>query len=180
MSDGKKKLFGGYETWPPDIITESETEYLKNATCVLETTKGTIKIRLFPEKAPLHSANFVKLIQDGFYDGLTFHRVIPGFMSQGGDPTGDGTGGPGYTILAEIGMKHDAGRLAAARLGDAVNPERRSSGSQFYLCHNREGTAHLDNQYTVYGEIVDGLNINISLAPQGSGQADSIVKAYIE
>ena len=153
---------------------------------VLETTKGTIKLRLFPDRAPIHSANFVKLVQDGFYDGLIFHRIIPGFMSQGGDPEGTGSGGPGYQIPAEMGVPHEAGALAAARLGDQVNPERKSSGSQFYLCHDDTGCKHLDGNYSVYGKIVEGLEVNTSLTvtydqsgPIEGIEPDKIIKASI-
>ena len=180
MVDLDQSIFGGYESWPPEKISDEEIEILKDVICVLETTKGTIKIKLLPESAPLHSANFAKLCQEGYYDGLTFHRVIPDFMSQGGDPVGDGTGGPEYTIPAEIREKHGEGRLAAARTGDQMNPERRSSGSQFYLCHSRGGCAHLDGQYSVYGEIIEGQNVNLSLTPQGRGDPDRILNAWIE
>lgn len=177
MSEIPDNIFENYDSWPPDAITDDEKSFLKDLTCVFETSKGTIKIKVFPDDAPLHAANFVKLVQDGFYDGLTFHRVIPNFMSQGGDPEKTGMGGPGYTIPAEIGATHDAGRLAAARTGDEVNPERRSSGSQFYLCHSKSGCAHLDGQYSVYGEIIEGQDVNLKLESNGD---DIIVKAWVE
>jgi cyclophilin family peptidyl-prolyl cis-trans isomerase len=174
-------IFAGYATWPPERITAQEVELLKKAVCVLETTKGTIKIRLFPDSAPIHCANFVKLIQDGFYDGLTFHRVIQNFMSQGGDPLGDGTGGPGYTLPAEIRERHEAGSVAGARLGDDVNPRRNSSGSQFYICHSTQGCAHLDGQYTVFGKVIEGQDVNLSLNVTGQGVVpDKIIHAYVE
>jgi len=174
-------LFGGYETWPPDSITEEEVEILGQVVCVLETTKGIIKIRLFPDAAPIHCANFVKLIQEGFYDGLTFHRVIEGFMTQGGDPEGTGGGGPGYTLPAEIQLMHETGSVAAARLGDQDNPERRSSGSQFYLCHSTQGTAHLNGQYSVFGKIVEGQDVNLAIGvSEPGGGPDSIVRASVE
>jgi len=131
---------------------------------ILETTLGDITIELFPEDAPKHVANFKKLVKDKYYEGCTFHRVIPGFMIQGGDPnskdedrSNDGTGGPGYTIPAEIKLKHDKGSLAAARLGDGVNPNRESSGSQFYIVTGE--ASWLDGQYTVYGKVVSGMDI---------------------
>ena len=96
------------------------------------TDKGNIVAELYPD-TPESANNFVTLAQNGFYDGLTFHRVEPGFVIQGGDPKGDGGGGPGYTIPAEIKHNHPRGALAWARTGDQVNPERRSSGSQFYI-----------------------------------------------
>lgn len=180
-------IFGHYENWPPESITAEEIDILRRVVVVFETTKGTMKIRLFPDQAPLHSANFVKLVQDGFYDGLLFHRVISNFMSQGGDPEGTGGGGPGYTIPAEIGLPHRAGSVAAARQGDQFNPERRSSGSQFYICHTDQSCTNLNNAYTVYGQVVEGLDVNLSLEVNYTGQgpipgagADSIVRAYIE
>ena len=175
-----ENMFGHYKTWPPDKITSGEADFLKKIIVVLETTKGTIRIKLFPESAPIHSANFAKLVQDGFYDGLKFHRVIAGFMSQGGDPQGTGQGGPGYTLPAEFGLTHEPGRVAAARLPDQVNPERRSSGSQFYMVHTREQCAQLDGQYSVFGEIIEGQEVNLSLAPERSAKLDSIVHAYLE
>ena len=101
----------------------------------IETDKGNISFELASKKAPKTSENFVKLTNQGFYNGLKFHRVEPGFVVQGGDPKGNGTGGPGYDQAAEISdLKHLTGTVAMARLGDNVNPQRRSSGSQFYIC----------------------------------------------
>ena len=101
---------------------------------------GEIVLRFFPDVAPKHVENFVKLAREKFYDGTTFHRVIPGFMIQGGDPnsrdadpSNDGIGGPGYTIPAEIKLKHERGSVATARQGDQVNPAKASSGSQFFI-----------------------------------------------
>lgn len=135
---------------------------------VIETSLGTIKVKLY-KKTPLHRANFEKLALGGYYDGLLFHRVIDGFMIQGGDPlTKDpdkvdlyGTGGPEYTIPAEFipEYKHKKGALAAARRGDAANPMKESSGSQFYLVQSPEACAALDGDYTVYGETIEGLDV---------------------
>lgn len=132
------------------------------------TNYGTIKIKLYKD-TPLHRENFAKLALSGFYDGLLFHRVINGFMIQGGDPlTKDpanadrfGTGGPGYTVPAEIlpQHRHKKGALAAARRGDAANPMKESSGSQFYIVQNEQTCAQLDGQYTVFGETVEGLDV---------------------
>lgn len=137
------------------------------------TSMGNIKIKLYKE-TPLHRDNFVKLARKGYYDGLLFHRVIPGFMIQTGDPfTRDttkvnlyGSGGPSYTIPAEIvdSLKHKKGAIAAARRGDSVNPERASSGSQFYIVQDAEGCSHLNGQYTVFGEVVEGLNVVDNIA----------------
>ena len=127
---------------------------------VLDTNLGRIVLRFFDDKAPGHVANFKKLAREGFYDGTKFHRVIPGFMIQGGDPNSrsenrsiHGTGGPGYKINQEFNdTPHDRGILSAARSGDP-----NSAGSQFFLMHKR--SPHLDGQYTVYGEIVEGLDV---------------------
>lgn len=132
------------------------------------TSLGTIKVKLYAD-TPLHRENFAKLAISGYYDGLLFHRVIPDFMIQGGDPlTKDpanadrfGTGGPAYTVPAEFvpEHKHKKGALAAARKGDAANPTKASSGSQFYIVQNAGGTPFLDGEYTVYGETLEGFDV---------------------
>ncbi len=136
---------------------------------VIETNLGTITFEFYDSEAPKHKANFVKLAGEKFYDGCTFHRVIPGFMIQGGDPnskdedrSNDGIGGPGYTIEAEISHKHSVGAVAAARQGDQVNPQRRSSGSQFYICDG--DCSFLDGQYTVFGHVISGQDIVAKIA----------------
>ncbi|MGO9265456.1 MAG: peptidylprolyl isomerase [Candidatus Binataceae bacterium] len=125
----------------------------------IETNRGNIVVELYPAVAPKTVANFEKLSKDGFYNGLTFHRVEPGFVVQGGDPQGNGTGGPGYEIPAEISPteKHLRGTIAMARTGDQVNPERKSSGSQFYIC--LAPAPFLDGQYTLFGAVVEGMNV---------------------
>jgi len=129
---------------------------------VLETSKGRIVIEFYPSDAPEHVANFKKLVADRFYSGVgrTFHRYEPGFVIQGGDPEGRtsraGTGGPGYTIPAEIGRKHVAGAVAAARQGDNVNPDRVSNGSQFYICI--EDAKFLDGAYSAFGQVIQGMD----------------------
>jgi cyclophilin family peptidyl-prolyl cis-trans isomerase len=132
-----------------------------NPRVVIETVEGPIVLRLFPKDAPRTVANFTKLVGEGYYDGLTFHRIVPGFVIQGGDPNSrndnpfdDGQGGPGYTVPAEIGRKHLKGAVAMARMPDAVNPSRASNGSQFYLA--LRDLPQLDGGYTVFGEIVSG------------------------
>lgn len=129
----------------------------KKYTALIKTSKGDIVVELYPKDAPLSVTNFKQLADGSFYNGLTFHRVVPGFVIQGGDPLGTGTGGPGYTIPAEIKLKHNKGALAWARTGDAVNPDRRSSGSQFYIA--LEPLQQLDGQYTVFGQTVSGLDV---------------------
>jgi peptidyl-prolyl cis-trans isomerase B (cyclophilin B) len=136
---------------------------------VIQTSMGDITIQLFDDKAPKHAANFRKLAQEGFFEGTTFHRVIPGFMIQGGDPNSKnddrsthGMGGPGYTVEAEIGASHDRGVIAAARQGDQVNPQRRSSGSQFYI--TVADAKFLDGQYSVFGKVVTGMDVADKIA----------------
>lgn len=128
---------------------------------VFETAEGSFAIRLFPEDAPRTVANFRKLVSDGFYDGLTFHRVVPGFVIQGGDPNSrnenpfdDGKGSPGFTVPAEFKRKHVKGAVAMARMPDVVNPKRESNGSQFYIA--LRDLPHLDGGYTVFGQVVAG------------------------
>lgn len=143
----------------------------------ITTPQGDIRL-LLSDAAPKHKANFLKLAREGFYNGTTFHRVINGFMIQGGDPNSkdqdpnnDGQGGPGYTVPGEMsnGLKHARGAVAAARLGDGQNPKKESSGSQFYLVQPAAGTPFLDGQYTVFGQTVSGLDVidKISQVPKG-------------
>ncbi len=132
------------------------------------TTAGTIRVKLY-RKTPEHLKNFDRLVQEHFYDSLLFHRVIDGFMIQTGDPlTKDmanverfGQGGPGYSLPAEFvpEYRHKKGALAAARKGDRANPKKSSSGSQFYIVQNEANCEHLDGEYTVFGETVDGMNV---------------------
>jgi peptidyl-prolyl cis-trans isomerase B (cyclophilin B) len=126
---------------------------------IVSTDRGDIVLELYVAEAPKTVANFEKLSQEGFYNNLTFHRVEPGFVVQGGDPAGNGTGGPGYELPAEISPteKHLRGSLAMARRGDQVNPDRKSSGSQFYVC--LEPAPFLDGQYTVFGGVVEGMDV---------------------
>ncbi len=136
------------------------TDVQKHVKAILKTAKGDITLELYPKEAPLSVTNFVQLAKGGFYDNLTFHRVVPNFVIQGGDPQGNGTGGPGYTIPAEIQgnpHKHVEGALAWARTGDEVNPQRRSSGSQFYI--TLAPTPFLDNGYTVFGKVTAGMEV---------------------
>lgn len=137
--------------------SKSTVDPTKSYEALIETDKGNIKVKLFAKEAPLSVTNFIQLAKGGFYEGLTFHRVEPGFVVQGGDPAGNGTGGPGYTVPAEIGQPHLKGALAWARTGDEVNPQRRSSGSQFYI--TLEPTPFLDGGYTVFGQTTEGMEI---------------------
>lgn len=135
----------------------------KKYSAVIHTSKGDITCDLNHEKAPLGVTNFIQLSQGKFYDGLKFHRVEPGFVIQGGDPSGNGTGGPGYTIPGEIGLPHVKGALAWARLGDEVNPQRRSSGSQFYI--TLAPTPFLDGGYAVFGVTTAGFDVVEKIRP---------------
>lgn len=125
-------------------------------TAEIQTKKGVMKIEFFEEDAPNTVKNFVDLANDGYYDGLTFHRVIPNFVIQGGCPKGDGTGGPGHHIDCELdggNQYHDRGVLSMAHAG------RNTGGSQFFICHSRENTSHLDRNHTVFGKVVEGLEV---------------------
>jgi len=180
----------------------------KEQIVVIETELGNMELKLYDE-TPKHKENFLKLVEDGFYDSLLFHRVIPGFMIQGGDPDSKnasagkqlGMGGPGYTIDAEIGAPHLRGTIAAARRGGASNPEKKSSGSQFYIVTGSEvtsavldrieqqknieyteeeraiyleegGTPQLDGDYTVFGRLISGFDVAEKIANQNRDQAN--------
>jgi len=122
----------------------------------IHTGKGVMKVILFDQDAPETVGNFISLSKKGFYDGLTFHRVIPDFVIQGGCPDGTGAGGPGYSIKCELdgnNQYHDRGVLSMAHAG------RNTGGSQFFVCHNRENTQHLDRQHTVFGKVYEGLDV---------------------
>jgi peptidyl-prolyl cis-trans isomerase B (cyclophilin B) len=138
---------------------------------IIDTVKGTMKVRFYEKDAPNTVANFVKLAKSGFYDGLTFHRVIPDFVIQGGCPRGDGTDGPGYTIKCELdgdNQYHDRGVLSMAHAG------RDTGGSQFFICHNRENTQHLDRHHTCFGRVYEGLDVIDKIR-----QGDKILKITI-
>ncbi len=184
----------------------------KTTYIVIETEFGTMKAELY-DSTPLHKENMIKLVKEGFYDDLLFHRIMNGFMVQGGDPDSKGaapgvrlgTGGPGYQIDAEIGAPHFKGALAAARTGGASNPEKRSSGSQFYIVHGKPlsdnelnsfeqrggfkyneaqrakykevgGAPFLDNDYTVFGEVVEGMDVIDKIAAVQTGAGDRPVQ----
>ena len=173
----------------------------------IETEFGTMKVKLYND-TPIHKENFIKLANEGFYDGTLFHRVIKDFMIQGGDPNSIGAapdvmlgnGGPGYTLDAEIGRPHIKGALSAARLADSQNPEKKSSGSQFYIVQGKKqsvidvkaqggfknitypqetidlytefgGSPFLDMEYTVFGEVVEGLEVIDKIANVPANQS---------
>ena len=145
----------------------------KNPIVTFETTAGTITAELYPEIAPNTVNNFISLINKGFYDGLIFHRVIKGFMIQGGDPDGVGTGGPGYSIKGEFAingvendLKHTAGVLSMAR---SMMPD--SAGSQFFIMH--KDAPHLDGQYAAFGKVTDGMDTVNSIAETETDYSDA-------
>lgn len=122
----------------------------------INTAKGLMKVELYENETPIAVENFIKLSKEGFYDGLTFHRVIPNFVIQGGCPDGTGAGGPGYTIKCETKaprQKHDRGVLSMAHRGP------NTGGSQFFICHSRQNTAHLDGVHTCFGKVIEGLDV---------------------
>jgi peptidyl-prolyl cis-trans isomerase B (cyclophilin B) len=131
-------------------------------TAEIITEKGTMRVEFYETDAPITVQNFVDLSKKGFYDGLTFHRVIPNFVVQGGCPTGTGTGGPGYKIQCELtggNQFHDRGVLSMAHAG------RNTGGSQFFICHSRDNTAHLDGNHTCFGKVYTGLDVLDSILP---------------
>lgn len=136
----------------------------------IHTEKGVMKVLFYEKDAPGTVENFVKLAKEGFYDGLTFHRVIPDFVIQGGCPKGDGTGGPGYTIPCELtgdNQFHDRGVLSMAHAG------RNTGGSQFFICHSRNNTAHLDRKHTCFGRVYEGLEVIDAI--RGGDEIEKIV-----
>lgn len=123
---------------------------------IIKTNKGEMKVDFYEKDAPNTVANFVKLAKDGFYNGLTWHRVLPDFVIQGGCPKGNGTGGPGYKIDCELegeNQYHDRGVLSMAHAG------RNTGGSQFFICHSRNKTSHLDRNHTCFGKVVEGVDV---------------------
>ena len=167
-----------------EITTNKVTMDIKkteNPEFDIVTTYGTMRVRLY-EKTPRHRDNFVKLATEKYYDGIRFHRVIEGFMIQTGDPYSRdtalinkwGTGGPDYTVPAEFvsDYSHKKGALAAARKGDMANPKKASSGSQFYIVHDPENCSHLDGQYTIFGEVISGLEIIDKIATADTDRYD--------
>ena len=129
---------------------------------IISTEKGDMKAELYANETPIAVENFIKLSEERFYDGLTFHRVIPSFVIQGGCPNGNGTGGPGYTIKCETSAErqyHDRGVLSMAHRG------KDTGGSQFFICHNRQNTQHLDGVHTCFGKVVEGEDVIDDIRP---------------
>jgi cyclophilin family peptidyl-prolyl cis-trans isomerase len=147
-------------------VDKAEAAKLAKTQAVIETKFGNITLRFFPDAAPGHVKNFVELAKKGFYNGSIFHRVIPGFMIQGGDPTGSGAGGPGYTIKAEFNARpHKRGTLSMARTN---MPD--TAGSQFFICV--ADTPQLNNQYSVFGEVVSGMEVVDKIVSQPRNSMD--------
>ncbi len=141
-------------------------------TLYLDLKDGRVTLELYPDAAPKHVARIKELARDGFYDGLKFHRVIPGFMAQGGDPSGNGTGGSGQNIPAEFSDKsHVRGTASMAR---SAMPD--SADSQFFICF--DDAPHLDGQYSVWGQVVDGMEYVDNISTD-SGTPDEIVKMQV-
>ena len=148
--------------------TEMENTQIAEPMFDMVTSHGTMRLKLY-SMTPKHRDNFVKLVKEHYYDGLRFHRVIEGFMIQGGDPYSRdtskanlwGQGGPDYTVPAEFVNQywHKKGAIAAARKGDMANPTKASSGSQFYIVHDENACLHLDGQYSIFGEVIEGLEV---------------------
>lgn len=138
----------------------------------IHTKKGVMKIKFFEEDAPNTVKNFIDLAEHNFYDGLTFHRVIPNFVIQGGCPNGIGNGGPGYQIKCELtgnNQYHDRGVLSMAHAG------RNTGGSQFFICHSRDNTSHLDRNHTCFGKVYEGLEV-IDQIRQGDVMEKVVIK----
>jgi len=185
----KKKLFvfifllsvyfiSGNDIFAQDAVnktfTKEEIKAMESTQAVIHTKFGDMTIKFFPEVAPNHVNNFIKLTKEGFYNGTVFHRVIPGFMIQGGDPNSKnpdksthGTGGPGYNVKAEFNSKsHKRGILSMAR---SANPD--SAGSQFFICV--ADAPHLDRQYTVFGEVINGIDVIDKIVSQPRDRRDN-------
>jgi peptidyl-prolyl cis-trans isomerase B (cyclophilin B) len=164
---------GAYKS-PPEMMIDVNKQYTAN----VETEKGEIVIELFAKDAPKTVNNFVFLSREGFYNGTTFHRVLPGFMAQGGDPTGTGTGGPGYTFEDEINQhQHETGVISMANRGANTN------GSQFFITYSPQ--PHLNGHHTVFGKVIKGMDVANRLTPRDPSQnpnfkGDSIIKITIQ
>lgn len=176
VTSGAKKLGAS----AVNLVTKDDDFQYNTARFILNVNgrEQVIDIALNPEAAPNHVANFKKLINDGYYDGLAVHRAIPNFLIQTGDPRSKrdqsrpvwGLGGPGYTIPSEIDLKHKTGSVAMARLGDRINPLRESNGSQFYI--TLKPMPNLDGQYTVFGNVVNGLDVVRSISKTSTDEND--------
>jgi cyclophilin family peptidyl-prolyl cis-trans isomerase len=177
--------------------TEMENTQIAEQQYDIVTTHGTMRVKLY-NKTPKHRDNFKKLVAEKYYDDIRFHRVIEGFMIQAGDPYSRdtsminmwGQGGPDYTVPAEFVNEywHKKGALAAARKGDMANPTKASSGSQFYIVHDENACLHLDGQYSIFGEVIEGLDVIDAIATTATDRYDrpyedviiTTIKPYVE
>jgi peptidyl-prolyl cis-trans isomerase B (cyclophilin B) len=164
---GATLAFAAPKVTKPTPPTKEELAKYATAKATITTKFGKIVVKFFPDLAPMHVKNFITLAEAGFYNGTPFHRVIPGFMVQGGDPSGNGTGGPGYTIDAEFTTKkkHTAGILSMARTN---NPN--SAGSQFFIMV--APSTHLDGQYSIFGEVVEGMDVVTKIVSSPRDRSD--------
>jgi cyclophilin family peptidyl-prolyl cis-trans isomerase len=159
---------------PPKMIIDKNKKY----TAIMETEKGNLVLELFAKDVPKTVNNFVFLAREGYYDGITFHRVIPGFMAQGGDPTGTGAGGPGYTFDDEFSKHaHAPGALSMANSGADTN------GSQFFICYTAQHG--LDGRHAVFGQLIEGMDVLESITPRDPSQnpqfeGDKIIRVTIK
>ncbi len=165
---------GGQAPELPPMVIDSSKQYI----ATIETERGNLVLELFAKDVPVTVNNFVFLARDGFYDGSTFHRVLPGFMAQGGDPTGTGTGTPGYSFADEFSQHtHTAGALSMANAGPDTN------GSQFFITYTPQH--QLDNKHTVFGQLIEGMDVLEKLTPRNPAQnpkfeGDKIIRIVIE
>lgn len=169
----KNKNAEGEEMEPLKEFKGAEYIDPTNKIAVMETNMGVIKLKFFPQAAPNHVQNFIHLANKGFFNGLTFHRIIDGFVIQGGCPKGDGTGGPGYRIKAEFNnIKHQLGVLSMAR---AQDPD--SAGSQFFIC--LKDLPSLDEKYTVFGTTIEGIDVVKAIGKVATDASDKPLKPVI-
>ena len=167
----------------PAETSNTEKEKNMNPTFVIEMENGgKMSGELYPDIAPESVGNFTALANSGFYDGLIFHRVIPGFMIQGGDPKGNGTGGPGYCIKGEFAangvqndLHHERGVISMARASYSYD----SAGSQFFICQNSAGVAHLDGQYAAFGRVLTGMEVVDAIAAVETGAGNKPVEDVV-
>ncbi len=160
-------------TSPKPVPPATETASVKNSVALFETSKGSFRIELFEDKAPLTTKNFITLVNKGYYNGLIFHRVIENFMIQGGDPKGNGTGGPGYTIPDEFhrDLKHNEGVISMANAGP------NTGGSQFFI--TLKATPWLDNKHAVFGKVVEGMDVVQAIGKVKTGAQDKPVEDVV-
>ncbi len=159
-----------YYNEPPPMVIDTDKEY----EAIFTTEKGEMRFRLFDDEAPITVNNFVYLVNQGFYDGTMFHRVLEGFMAQGGDPTGTGTGGPGYQFEDEFETGFSFDRRGLLAMANANQPEAGilgTNGSQFFITFDAQGSSHLTGRHTIFGELIEGDDVLSSLSLRNPGSA---------